>query len=70
MDAPAKSVAPAGGFPPLADRLRGEIADAIVSGDMAPGVALDEMAQRFNASRTPVREAIRLLAGGPCGATL
>ena len=48
----------------LPDHLRSEIADSIMRGEMAPGVALDEMAlaQRFNVSRTPVREAIRLLA--------
>lgn len=47
-----------------AARLRSEIADDIVSGALAPGVALDEMelARRFQVSRTPVREAIRLLA--------
>jgi DNA-binding GntR family transcriptional regulator len=47
-----------------AERLRAEIADEIVSGHLAPGVALDEMelAHRFQVSRTPVREAIRLLA--------
>lgn len=48
----------------LADRLRTEIADEIVSGALPPGVGLDEteLARRFNVSRTPVREAIRLLA--------
>lgn len=48
----------------LADRLRMQISDEIVRGYLAPGVALDEMAlaRRFNVSRTPVREAIRLLA--------
>lgn len=48
----------------LAERLRLQISDEIVRGDLAPGIALDEMelAQRFNVSRTPVREAIRLLA--------
>ena len=48
----------------LADRLRAQISDEIVRGLLAPGVALDEMelARRFSVSRTPVREAIRLLA--------
>jgi DNA-binding GntR family transcriptional regulator len=48
----------------LANRLRAEITDDIVSGALAPGVALDEteLARRFDVSRTPVREAIRLLA--------
>lgn len=50
----------------LADRLRSEIADEILSGQMVPGEALDEvaLARRFGVSRTPVREAIRLLAAG------
>lgn len=40
-----------------------QISDDIVRGELAPGVALDEMelARRFQVSRTPVREAIRLL---------
>jgi DNA-binding GntR family transcriptional regulator len=48
----------------LAERLRLQISDEIVQGDLAPGIALDEteLAQRFQVSRTPVREAIRLLA--------
>lgn len=47
----------------LAGRLRMQISDEIVSGQLAPGVVLDEMelARRFHVSRTPVREAIRLL---------
>ena len=59
----AKTIGSTRGVRTLADRLRSEIADAIMSGEMAPGVALDEMAlaQRFKVSRTPVREAIRLL---------
>jgi DNA-binding GntR family transcriptional regulator len=48
----------------LADRLRMHISDEIVRGELAPGAVLDEMelARRFQVSRTPVREAIRLLA--------
>ena len=48
----------------LAERLRLQISDEIVRGELAPGIALDEteLAQRFEVSRTPVREAIRLLA--------
>jgi DNA-binding GntR family transcriptional regulator len=40
-----------------------QISDEIVRGELAPGVVLDEMelARRFQVSRTPVREAIRLL---------
>lgn len=48
----------------LADRLRMQISDDIVRGELAPGAVLDEteLARRFQVSRTPVREAIRLLA--------
>jgi DNA-binding GntR family transcriptional regulator len=47
-----------------AEVLRAQLADEIVRGQLAPGSALDEgeLARRFNVSRTPVREAIRLLA--------
>lgn len=47
----------------LAARLRMQISDEIVRGELAPGVVLDEteLARRFQVSRTPVREAIRLL---------
>ena len=47
----------------LAGRLRMHLSDEIVRGELAPGVVLDEMelARRFQVSRTPVREAIRLL---------
>jgi DNA-binding GntR family transcriptional regulator len=46
------------------DLIRTRLADDIVRGVLAPGVALDEseLARRFEVSRTPVREAIRLLA--------
>lgn len=46
-----------------AERLRLQISDEIVRGELPPGIPLDEMelAQRFKVSRTPVREAIRLL---------
>ena len=46
-----------------AEELRLQIADEIVRGALAPGAALDEttLARRFDVSRTPVREAIRLL---------
>jgi DNA-binding GntR family transcriptional regulator len=45
------------------ERLAGEIADAIVAGEWAPGERLDEqaMAERYGVSRTPVREALRQL---------
>lgn len=47
-----------------AEELRLQLADEIVRGVHAPGAPLDEtrIANRFNVSRTPVREAIRLLA--------
>jgi DNA-binding GntR family transcriptional regulator len=45
------------------DRIRTTLADEIVRGEIGPGVPLDEVsiAQRFEVSRTPVREAIRQL---------
>ena len=47
-----------------AEELRLQLADEIVRGTLVPGTALDEitLADRFHVSRTPVREAIRLLA--------
>jgi DNA-binding GntR family transcriptional regulator len=50
--------------PTHAEKLAGDIADAILSGDFAPGLRLDEqfLAQRYGVSRTPVREALRQLA--------
>lgn len=47
----------------LAENLRHLIADEIMTGLLAPGMSLDEteLARRFGVSRTPVREAIRLL---------
>ena len=46
-----------------ADDLAEQIADAIIAGDYLPGARLDEqgLADRFGVSRTPVREALRLL---------
>jgi DNA-binding GntR family transcriptional regulator len=46
-----------------AEELRLQLADEIVRGALLPGAALDEtrIANRFHVSRTPVREAIRLL---------
>lgn len=48
-----------------AERLAGDIADAIIGGELAPGARLDEnsLAQRYSVSRTPVREALRQLGG-------
>jgi len=49
--------------PTQAERIRASLADAIVRGELGPGVALDEatIAEKFQVSRTPVREAIRQL---------
>jgi DNA-binding GntR family transcriptional regulator len=46
------------------DRVRREIADRIISGALKPGQELDEkkLADAFDVSRTPVREALRQLA--------
>ncbi|MGB6348840.1 MAG: GntR family transcriptional regulator [Pseudolabrys sp.] len=46
-----------------AEELRLQLADEIVRGTLLPGTPLDEitLADRFHVSRTPVREAIRLL---------
>lgn len=46
------------------DKLAEDLADAILSGEFAPGSRLDEqlLAQRYAVSRTPVREALRQLA--------
>ena len=54
----------ANGRQTLAETLRLQLADEIVRGALQPGTALDEteLARRFAVSRTPVREAIRLLA--------
>ncbi|MFH6783903.1 MULTISPECIES: GntR family transcriptional regulator [Methylobacterium] len=45
------------------ERLAAEIAEAIVTGALAPGHRLDEqaLADRYGVSRTPVREALRQL---------
>lgn len=47
-----------------ADKLAEGIAESIFSGEFVPGSRLDEqqLAQRFQVSRTPVREALRQLA--------
>lgn len=50
----------------LADGLRHQLEAAIAAGHFEPGMRLDEqeIAQRYGVSRTPVREAFRLLAAG------
>jgi DNA-binding GntR family transcriptional regulator len=47
-----------------ADRLADAIAESVLSGELQPGVRLDEatLAERYGVSRTPVREALRRLA--------
>ena len=47
-----------------AEEIRRSLADRIITGSLAPGLALDEtlLAVEFGVSRTPVREALRLLA--------
>ena len=56
---------PATTLPTRAERLADEISEAILSGRFAPGTQLDEvlLAELFGVSRSPVREALRLLAG-------
>ena len=48
----------------LSDQIRNALTDEITSGTLKAGVALDEqdLADRFGASRTPVREALRQLS--------
>ncbi len=48
----------------VADKLAEAIAESVFSGEFRPGARLheQELAQRFSVSRTPVREALRLLA--------
>jgi len=48
----------------LSDQIRNKLTDEIASGELASGSALDEqqLAARFGASRTPVREALRQLS--------
>ena len=48
----------------IAAKLQSQISELIISGQLQPGTRLDErlLAERFNVSRTPVREALRQLA--------
>ncbi len=50
---------------PLGERLFAQIVEIIYSGEIAPGSEVNEaaLAQRFNVSRGPVREAVRRLQG-------
>jgi DNA-binding GntR family transcriptional regulator len=47
-----------------AEDIRQQLAARIICGDLAPGTPLDEtsLASEFSVSRTPIREALRLLA--------
>lgn len=47
------------------ERMRQTISEEILTGRLSPGTSLSEsgLAERFGVSRTPVREAVRLLAG-------
>jgi len=49
----------------LSERLRESIEEEIATGKLLPGSRLDEveLARRFGVSRTPIREALRLLLG-------
>src|SRR6202008_222069 len=49
---------------PRSEELRTLIEEAIISGEFSPGARLEEqeLAQRYNVSRTPIRETLRLLA--------
>ncbi|GJE57008.1 MULTISPECIES: GntR family transcriptional regulator [Methylobacterium] len=51
--------------PTRAESLSDQIANAILAGEFAPGTHLDEqiLAKHFGVSRTPVRDALRLLNG-------
>lgn len=53
------------GLPSQAEFVRQRLSEAIMTGELAPGSFLSEgqIADDFGVSRTPVREAIRILAG-------
>src|SRR3569623_560330 len=49
----------------LAESVADKVAEEIIRRDLTPGTRLDEvsLAARFGVSRSPVRDALRLLAG-------
>lgn len=49
----------------LSEKLRESIEEEVATGKLGPGIHLDEieLARRFGVSRTPIREALSLLAG-------
>jgi len=49
---------------PLHDQLVSRLADLIIEGDLAPGARIPEreLSERFQVSRTPLREALKVLA--------
>ena len=51
-------------MPTIAIQIYKALAEQIINGEFGPGDKLEEqaLAERFNASRTPVREALRELA--------
>lgn len=66
MTAAAEHTAPAGARDnrPAFDRLAADIRDMIVEGELAPGSRVPErvLCERFGVSRTPLREALKVLA--------
>jgi DNA-binding GntR family transcriptional regulator len=64
LDTLDESAAPGGERLLLSEQIRLALADEITSGTLKPGESLDEqqIATRFSASRTPVREALRELS--------
>lgn len=51
-------------MPTISSKLQSLISERIISGDFPPGTRLDEraLAEEYNVSRTPIREALRQLA--------
>lgn len=62
---PRKAIQPLKSEASLTARIRGSLRDAIVAGDLKPGTlySVQTLAEQFEVSRTPVREALIDLAG-------